>query len=516
MTKKEDIFSKLNIKDYNNKLEMILENKSYSEGTKNILLNILYKIETSYEDYSMVKKYVISKKELIEEFIHIIEKSCNEIEIIKPKIDGKTKLGNKKYIVQKGKIISYPNEKNVFYALNHLSEKHFTLKDNYVVINHAISKILNLGYIIDKEEVIRDFDGWTWNIAQKEIENYVSNIVYQNIKILLGEDFLKEAISNKQLIDFIKEFESKLDEVTLERRNDIKKIIYQVAVLEMLDERKKQVVFKIIDQLERELKQMENKRDFLHEVANSKKIIEENIKKTDELLNNNEILRQSFIKENSKLDEENKIFSLSEYIDIIQKRRNTLIKELKKHTEKMKPADFIKRKEKIKKEYEILKSINYDAGLEDEKYRLLINLQKSFLKAFNEKIKKVQLKKEIIEFVFLFRYYKLIYLNEEKQIKDIKELSKEIRETEKHVITKACKLKAMNILCQDIEENYKLVSKILSYNIIELNDVNLEFKKHEKNIVLTIYDEETIEDNIIYDGREKLNVKFNRKIKLFN
>ena len=49
MAKKEDLFSKLNIKDYNNQLENILENKSFSEDTKNILLNILYKIETAYE-----------------------------------------------------------------------------------------------------------------------------------------------------------------------------------------------------------------------------------------------------------------------------------------------------------------------------------------------------------------------------------------------------------------------------------------------------------------------------------
>ena len=45
---KEEIFSKLNIKDYNNQLEDVLEKKSFSEGTKNILLNILYKLETSY------------------------------------------------------------------------------------------------------------------------------------------------------------------------------------------------------------------------------------------------------------------------------------------------------------------------------------------------------------------------------------------------------------------------------------------------------------------------------------
>ena len=47
------------------------------------------------------------------------------------------------------------------------------------------------------------------------------------------------------------------------------------------------------------------------------------------------------------------------------------------------------------------------------------------------------------------------------------------------------------------------------------DDLNLEFKKHEKNIILNIYDDDTIEDSIIYDGNEELNVKFNKKIKLF-
>ena len=59
---KEEIFSKLNIKDYNNQLENVLENKSFTEDTKNILLNILYKIETAYEDYRKVKVYVPLKK----------------------------------------------------------------------------------------------------------------------------------------------------------------------------------------------------------------------------------------------------------------------------------------------------------------------------------------------------------------------------------------------------------------------------------------------------------------------
>lgn len=43
---KEKILFK--IRDYNNELEKILEKKSFSESTKNLLLSMLYKIETAY------------------------------------------------------------------------------------------------------------------------------------------------------------------------------------------------------------------------------------------------------------------------------------------------------------------------------------------------------------------------------------------------------------------------------------------------------------------------------------
>ena len=54
---KEDIFSKIStIGNYNNELERVLEKKAFSEDVKNLLLNMLYKIENAYPDYEMVKK----------------------------------------------------------------------------------------------------------------------------------------------------------------------------------------------------------------------------------------------------------------------------------------------------------------------------------------------------------------------------------------------------------------------------------------------------------------------------
>ena len=516
---KEDLFSKLNIKDYNNQLEKVLENKSFTEDTKNILLNVLYKIETAYEDYSKVKVHVSSKKELLEEIIKIIKNNCDEIEIVKPKLNGETKLGYKKYIVEKenNKIISYPNEKNVFYALNCLNNNLFMLNPEFAILKKPMENLLNQGYIINKEEIIRDFDGWTWNILSNEIENYSYNVVYQNIRILFGHEFIQNLINNKN-IDFVNEFENKIKEnFTEDKKYDISKFIYQLSILEYLkdNETEKENILKVRLDLEQKLNEINNKKEYLQKIATSKKIIGRDIKEIDEKINNNKLLRESFIEENKNLEKNKQIFSLSEYSEVLQKRRSKLLKELDYLSELMKPMNFVKKKEKISKEYEILNGIKFDIDYEEIQI-LLIVLQKEFLKLFNEKIKNIQSRKEMLQSIYLFRYYKLIYINENNQIKDVEELKEEIRKTEKHLITKACKLKTLNIVSQNIEENYKLVSTILSYNIVELEDVNLEFKKHDKNIILTIYDDESVEDTIICDGSEELNVKFNKKMKLFN
>ena len=84
MAKKEDLFGKLNIKDYNNELEEVLETKNFSSDIKNFLLSMLYKIEIAYEDYSTVKYLSKTKREFIEEIIYTIKYNCDTIKLIKP------------------------------------------------------------------------------------------------------------------------------------------------------------------------------------------------------------------------------------------------------------------------------------------------------------------------------------------------------------------------------------------------------------------------------------------------
>ena len=518
---KEEFFSKLNIKDYNNELEKKLEKKSFSEGTKNILLNILYKIETSYEDYIKVKVGTKSKKEILEEVINIIEKNCNEIELVKPKLNEETKLKNKKLLIEKEnkKIISYPNEKTVFYGLCNLSNNNIIINNKYEILKEPMEKLLNAGYIMEQEEIIRDFDGWTWNISPEEIENYVYNLVYQNIRILIGEKYLLENINRFPIIDFLDKFEKKIKNVCNEEvANKIIILIYQIAILEDIKENKskREKLLKTKKNLEQELVKMENKKVYLQNLANQKKIIGREIKQIDEVINDNKLLRKEFVKQNEGLSDEEKVFSLSEYSELLIDKRKKLLQQLREYAMLMKPMNYVKMKSELKRKIEVLDKIDFKSNMKEQINKLIIELQKNFLIAINEKIEKIEAKKLIINYIYLFRYYKLLNVNRDRQIENIEELKDKLVTTEKHLITRGCNLKAINIICHNIEENYQIISKVLSSNIIDLEDIYLEFKKQGNEVLLNIYDDNIIDNTIEYEAKSDLNVKFNKKIKLFN
>ncbi len=515
---KEEIFSKLNIKDYNNQLEDILEKKSFSEDTKNILLNIFYKMGTAYEDYKKVKLETRLKKDILEEFIQIIEKDCKEIELVKPKLNEKTKLGDEKFIAKNNKVISYLNEKTVFYGLYHVQPREYIIKDKNSIYKEPIENLLNNGYIMDRQELIRDFDGWAWTISKEEIENYIFNVVYQNIKFLVGEKFLQECILNIRKVNFIDKFENKMKSTYSEEiANKIIEEIYILGFLENIktDKKKQKDLISEKNSLQKELDKMNNKKVYLQKLADSKKSIEKQIKEIDETININKKLREKFIEENEKLKEEEKIFSLSEFAEKLQKTRKELLSNLKTNNNLMKPMNYVKTKFNIQKKVDLLNKIDFNKDFEEQENSIFTELQIDFLKAMQENIGKVEIKKRIIDYIYLIRYYKLLYISKEKQIKDIEELKEQLLMAEKYVITRACNIKAINIIANNIEKNYKIISNILNSNIIDLDEIYLEFKKKDEKTELIIYDDNMIDKTIEYNERLDLKIKLNKKTRLF-
>ena len=391
-----------------------------------------------------------------------------------------------------------------------------SIKAKYGFLKRPLEKLLSKGKIVDEEEIVRDFDGWSWNVVTEEIENYICNIVYQNIKILVGNEFLQEQINKSKELDFIEELELKLklnygEELAQKILNDI----YKISILEEIksDNKKLKDFIKIENIMKKDLEKISNKEQYLQELDTEKKKIGKEIKRIDEIMNDTQILRKEFMQGN--LRREKKIFSLSEYTELLQNRREKLLIKLKKCSKLMEPFTYVQMKLKLNENVKLFEELDLNQYNEEKIFNELINLQKSFLKAFNKTLKNIENKKEIIEKIYVFRYYKLIPINKTEEIKDIKDLKTEIKRTEKYLITKACNLRAINILCNNVEKNYEITSDILKYRIIDLEDMILEAQKNNDKFILKVYDDNAIAGILQYETNEDFNIKLNKKTKLF-
>lgn len=213
---KKNILQKIVKKDYNNELEEILEQKQYKENVKSTLLSILYKIEAAYKDLEIVKRDVENKEEYITNILNIIKNNCNSIQIIKMQ-DTQNKIPSKKtYVIdkEKGEILAYPIERKILYAISKIGKKEKIIKDEYYLVNETISNLINVGNNINMVEPLRDFNGYSWTTISQEIESIDHNLIYQNLRILIGNDFLYKWVRNSEfLIDYFDVFKEKIKDI---------------------------------------------------------------------------------------------------------------------------------------------------------------------------------------------------------------------------------------------------------------------------------------------------------------
>ena len=70
----------------------------------------------------------------------------------------------------------YPNETLLLYTIYKIDDNQVYLDERYNLIRNALSALLNAGENINNIEVLRDFNGWNWNIDVKEIPDITTNI----------------------------------------------------------------------------------------------------------------------------------------------------------------------------------------------------------------------------------------------------------------------------------------------------------------------------------------------------
>ena len=535
--KNDSLLEKFVKKDYNNELEKVLEKKKYEENVKSILLNILYKLEMSYKDYKKVKQDVPSKDELIENIIKIIENDCDEIRLVKPQSKESEIIGDRTFLVEKKKkrIICYNVERKVLYCLAKISKKNKIINDKYIVINKTLSDLINVGACINEVEPLRDFNGYSWTTIPKEIESITHNLLYQNLLLLVGTDFMNKWINNKEFImDYMKLFKEKLEEYYgKENANKLLEVLKEVSIyLEIkFDKKAKEKFLRNKEIVEQKLLQMADNEKFIEKITVEKRNIAKKIKEIDETINNKHLLEEEYEKRNEVLPLEEKIFSLKILSKIMVDERSKELEKLEKLNELLNPQNYISHKKELEEQEKYFKLID-NKDIESKIEKLKLNFQKLFIKCFEQKIEKCDTKSNMLKLIYEFRYYMMIPYSLEKDICEEDKLKKEIEKVTKKILEKSHELKVIQRFSKQEDIDYELLKIIFQNRNINIEDIEIKLirekakidgsKNGEKceNYYIQVYDGNGVGEKKEMPNSENMNKKdlaimFNKKVRVF-
>ena len=505
--KAEKLLRKIHMKDYTNSLEKILEDKQFSVDTKNLLLSMVYKIENSYKDYEKTKVQVCDKGEFLDKIIDIIKNDCSEIII----------TNNEEYEVQKtqGKIVTLGNELTLLKSILAIGEEKVSLTEEESILEPSISYFLNSASLMSQTEAIRDFNGWSWDISAKDIENNEINIMFQILVYLLGYEFINAWVNNtSRLADYLMLTHENLKENFGEQRaKAIVKILCKIAIEEKSKQSKEELETwkKTKEETKLEFERLENKTKYLADITEEKKKITKEIERIDKLLNNQELLRKEYDERNSKLQNKDKIFSVRQLSNKLEIERQEYVNEIKKCNNLLDPKGYVKRKDKTTEKLEFLNSLELESN--SEQLQTVCKICTLFLECFRIKIMKAAIKQDVIKHIYELRYFRFLKYDENTSLKDLAELNEAFEETIGVLYEKARALNAIEDVTKDEAVNYEIISKIFDSKMIDLNNMVIETKVEDGKLFIEYYDTNILENKIEFHSDKT--IKLNKKTKLF-
>lgn len=514
---KKKLFSKF--KDYNYILDKILEQKNFSEDATNFLLNMIYKIEVSYKDYSQIKGVFQTKNEFIDEIIKIISDYCEQLFLIDPRNEEVRMLKEKNVLAltdeREKKIYAYPTELAILYGIIDISPKFFYIPKKYYYIKAELQNMLVQGTILNNTEVIRNFNGWSWNFAEDAHIDYVSNLVYQSIRMLIDEDFLRmwEHDSSPK-VDYVLEMKKEIAEYYgKENSREFYLTLARLVVSRMLMRDKN----RIREEFRRVINAYENIKDknqYVLRVSEERKRLLTEIDYKDKILNSKENLMAEFTRRNNMLPPDNKIFNISVLADMLQTEKAKCVKRMNELNELVKPSNYMQLKNELSEKLQIMSVVDDSKNIRE----FSIEFMRVVLNCFSYNIKNISSKEEIIDIIYKMRYFRKIRVTEKETVEDIPKLFEKVTNILKFVVTKGCKEKVFNIFCKNIECNYKIIEIALDTSISNYEDIDISLKIEDGQLVVNILDNDVMDKQERFDfllTQKDLSVKQNKQIPLY-
>lgn len=149
------------IADYNLILEKILDSKYFSAEAKSLLLSMVYKIESFYDDYRKIKNIEKTKEEFLSELVEYIKKYCDNIKLIEPNSKDSEILKKNNLLAltneKERSILAYPTEIALFYGISDVIPKYFYISDKFK-FKTSMQWLLVNGYNENNLEILSDFN----------------------------------------------------------------------------------------------------------------------------------------------------------------------------------------------------------------------------------------------------------------------------------------------------------------------------------------------------------------------
>ncbi len=514
---KGKLFSRF--KDYNYILDKMLEEKRFSQDAKNLLLNMIYKIETSYKDYSMIKGVYKTKNEFIDEIIQSVSENCNNILLIDPKKDGVLLLQREKAIAitdeKEKKIYAYPTEQAILYGIMEIKPKYFYIPSRYNYFQRGLQKALVEGSILNATEVIRNFNGWSWNVVEDTNINYVSNMIYQGIRLLLDEEFLENWEEDQDATnDYIYELRKNLTQLYGE--NCAKNVYF--SLVRLIISSSSRSTKKRLGQeyliAQQAYARMLDKNKYILDASNEKKFIANEIEKIDVVLSDQNRLLHEFKLRNQKLPDDQKMTDANELFKILIRTKQKYINRINELNELVKPITFNTLKKDLKDKIEILSIFTQQINTRE----FSILFFQEILKCFSKKLENIRVKEELLEIIYKMRYVRKLRITEDEKVEDNHVLNNQIKKILEYAVTLACKHKIFNIFCKDVKINFLVIERALDTTIANYEDVDISLEIKNEGLEITVYDNEVIEKqemiNCILTSKD-LNVRQRKHIPMY-
>lgn len=499
-------------KDKNAELEKTLAQKKVDEQAKNLLQGILYKIEVSYKDYQKVKSKKQTEEKYVEELIENIGKRCDKISVVK--LSQKLADENIQHHLEKNKyyvgedIVSYPIEEKILYAVEKKSRYAKILNNKYEEVTIALSEMINEGKNMDRTEVLRDFNGWSWTTINKEIENIDANLIYQLLQMMLGENFVNNWCQDKDgIIDYLEQFVEESNKKFGEKlTNNQKELLIKIAIANTakMNPQFAENITNKMKQIDQEIQEYDNTEQKILEMSNRKKQLLQELHKIEMIVGQEHRLKAEYEKRNEEVTIDKKIFNIKVFKNQLYSKKKELLEQIEKNTYLLNPTNYIGEKNKLIAKKELLQ---YGEISQDQLEEMIIKFTQNFLKCFKILIKKVKDEEELIKLIYQFRYFMQLPFNLEKNIKDVEKLQKNILDVEDKLVEKAIVKKVI------ADMPIEIMRHLFRTRIIILEDLYYKITSKSEKYYVQIFDENISEEKFEIELKEK--TKMNKKIKIF-